>query len=80
MGCSTTKAARFLTKDDMAYLVENTRFPQDDIKDWYKRFLYDCPNGKLTKKKFIKIYKLFFPKGCPTKFCERIYKNFDSGM
>ena len=37
----------------------------------------DCPTGKLTKKKFIDIYKHFYPSGKAGPFCEHIFRTFD---
>jgi hypothetical protein len=33
-------------------------------------FLRDCPNGKLDKKKFIDVYKQFYPQGKADSFCK----------
>ncbi|XP_013791421.1 neuronal calcium sensor 2-like [Limulus polyphemus] len=37
----------------------------------------DCPNGKLTKDKFVDLYKMFFAWGQPEKFCEHVFRTFD---
>jgi hypothetical protein len=33
-------------------------------------FLRDCPNGKLDKKKFVDVYKQFYPQGKADSFCK----------
>ncbi len=38
----------------------------------------DCPNGKLNKKKFIDVYKQFYPSGKAEKFCEYVFRTFDN--
>lgn len=35
-----------------------------------KGFLRDCPNGRLDKKKFIEVYKRFYPQGKADAFCK----------
>ncbi len=44
-------------------------------------FLYyqlDCPAGELTKKKFIQVYRQFFPNGQAEAFCTHIFRTFDA--
>jgi hypothetical protein len=38
----------------------------------------DCPNGQLTRKKFLEVYSSFFPMGNAEKFCEHVFRTFDS--
>ena len=38
----------------------------------------DCPNGQLTRKKFLEVYASFFPEGNAEKFCEHVFRTFDS--
>ena len=77
MGCSTSKSSVKLTDEDIDFLMNNTNFSEKDIKDWYKGFQVDCPDGKLSKQKFIEIYKLFFKGGNPEKFCHHVFRTFD---
>lgn len=30
---------------------------------WHNGFIHDCPKGELDKKKFIELYKEFYPQG-----------------
>jgi Ca2+-binding EF-hand superfamily protein len=38
----------------------------------------DCPNGKLSPAMFIEMYRMFFPGGDPRRFCENVFRTFDS--
>ena len=38
----------------------------------------DCPNGQLTRQKFLKVYSSFFPEGNADQFCEHVFRTFDS--
>ena len=79
MGCTFTKtSAMSLSDEDIAFLTKNTQYTEKEIRDWYKGFQQDCPDGKLTKKKFLEIYSLFFSSGSPQEFCEHVYRTFDS--
>lgn len=37
----------------------------------------DCPDGLLSKTKFLEVYSTFFPTGNPDKFCNHVFRSFD---
>ena len=37
-----------LTEEDLAFLVKNTNFSEGNIKEWFREFIMDCPEGTLT--------------------------------
>ncbi|UJR21833.1 hypothetical protein I4U23_024907 [Adineta vaga] len=76
MGCSSSK--KKLSKADLQFLEENTEFTREQITDWYEGFILDCPTGELTKKKFIQVYRQFFPNGQAEAFCTHIFRTFDA--
>jgi len=79
MGCTISKAPPVsLSDEDIAFLTKNTRYTEQEIRDWYKGFQQDCPDGRLTKKKFLEIYSIFFSSGSPQAFCEHVYRTFDA--
>jgi len=67
-----------LAKEDMDFLIDNTNFSKQQIKQWYKGFMRDCPNGQLTRSKFLEVYASFFPDGNAEKFCEHVFRTFDA--
>ncbi|VDM44181.1 unnamed protein product [Toxocara canis] len=67
-----------LSKEDLEFLKRNTNFTEEQIKEWYKGFVQDCPKGHLTKEQFIKVYKDFFPSGSAEGFCEHVFRTFDT--
>ncbi|XP_074600170.1 neuronal calcium sensor 2-like [Brevipalpus obovatus] len=80
MGCTSSKtsSAMDLSDEDIKFLTKSTRYSDQEIRDWYKGFQQDCPDGKLTKRKFMEIYSVFFDGGSPSEFCEHVYRTFDS--
>ena len=37
------RQATALTEEDMEFLVLNTRFSVEDIREWYRQFIMECP-------------------------------------
>ncbi|XP_076329896.1 neuronal calcium sensor 2 isoform X1 [Tachypleus tridentatus] len=76
MGCIGSKKV-VVTSQDMKFLKRYTHYDEKTIHEMYVGFLQDCPNGKLTKDKFVHLYKMFFAWGQPEKFCEHVFRTFD---
>jgi neuronal calcium sensor 1 len=66
-----------LTEEKIISLMENTSFKREEIVKWHEGFIRDCPKGQLNKKKFIEVYKVFYPHGKADKFCSLVFKVFD---
>ncbi|CAF0765084.1 unnamed protein product [Rotaria sordida] len=67
-----------LTDKQIALLKANTKFTEKEIREWHAGFIRDCPSGKLDKKKFVEVYKQFYPQGKPENFCKYAFDTFDS--
>ena len=76
MGASKSKQG--LSQEDLEFLKAHTRYDENTIKEWYKGFKQDCPNGHLTPKKFVDMYKMFFPSGNAEQFCDHVFRTFDT--
>lgn len=72
------KDASKLGEDEIQLLLANTSFSREEILTWHAGFLKDCPKGQLDKKKFIEVYKVFYPQGKADKFCSHVFKVFDT--
>lgn len=78
MGNHSSSSSSSMSEEDLIFLKEHTHFTKKEILGWYKGFLKDCPNGKLSKEKFRAVYGDFFPKGNPEVFCEHVFRSFDT--
>lgn len=76
MGGHSSK--RRLSKEDLEYLKARTSYDDSTIKKWHKGFRIDCPSGHLTPRKFVEMYKLFFPNGNAQEFCDHVFRTFDT--
>lgn len=78
MGQSSSSTEDFtLTDSDLDFLVKTTGYGKNDIIDWYKGFQRDCPDGRLSKEKFTRTYKMY----CHTaseKFASHVFRIFDT--
>ncbi|CAF2191904.1 unnamed protein product [Rotaria magnacalcarata] len=67
-----------LTDKQFALLKANTDYSDKEIREWHAGFIRDCPSGRLDKKKFIEVYKQFYPSGKPETFCKFAFDTFDA--
>lgn len=67
-----------LTEEEVQMLLANTQYTREQIMQWHRGFLKDCPSGQLDKKKFTEVYKEFYPQGKAEKFCAQVFEVFDS--
>ncbi|CAG7834488.1 unnamed protein product [Allacma fusca] len=74
MGQKNTKLKPKVFKD----LCQNTEFSEEEIKEWYKLFMIECPDGFITRDQFKAIYAAVFPDGDSSLFSESVFRSFDA--
>ncbi|CAF1564596.1 unnamed protein product [Rotaria magnacalcarata] len=76
-GKKRTADSTQLTPTQIAFLETNTKYSEREIREWHMGFMRDCPSGKLDKKKFTEVYRMFYPGGKAEKFCKFAFETFD---
>ena len=49
MSNDTSYSGEELTPDDLKFIEDRTKFSQNTIKKWFKKFRVECPNGRLFR-------------------------------
>jgi len=76
-GAKAKRSSTELTPKEINMLKANTKYTEKEIHEWHAGFLRDCPSGKLDKKKFVEVYKQFYPQGKADSFCKYAFATFD---
>ena len=71
------KCYRTLTDDDVALLAQNTDFKETEIREWFREFLLDCPEGILTKDRLWEMLSSILPQDNGRVVTDLIFKTFD---
>ena len=59
------------------YLVDNTNFSPEEVREIYIDFMSKHPSGRMKVEELIEEYKKLYPKGDPTEFCNLCFNLFD---
>merc|ERR1711953_252288 len=69
--------SRNLSKADLQFLVDHTKYDADWLKKKHLEFRRHCPSGKLLPSQFSAMYSVFFPHHCADDFCRHVFRTFD---
>lgn len=85
MGKNNSKLRAGYSAEDnemiISFLLRNTNYKETQLREWQTAFLKECPNGKLGKEPFSKIYQSLsgddFDEFHSREFCDHLFHNFD---
>lgn len=58
-------------------LEKKTKMTRKEIKEWYKRFIKQFPDGRMNREQFAQVYSEFFPGGNSEAFADIVFNCFD---
>ena len=67
-----------LPSEDLEVLKSQTIYDENTIKQMHKIFTKNCPNGRLTPRKFIDMWNTLSWKGNADEYCEHVFRIFDA--
>ena len=66
-----------LTEEDIEFLTANTNYSQQEVKEWFKEFINDCPDGTLTIEKVKEMMNVSLPDENGEIVANLIFSSFD---
>lgn len=67
-----------LDHDTLDMLQKKTKMSPKELKDWYKRFRKQFPDGQMSRSEFAQVYADFFPGGHSEAFADIVFNSFDT--
>ena len=70
-----------LNVDDLNFILKHTNLDASMVKQKYRKFCHDYPDGKLTKATFYELYQLFYPSRSDKEletFCCHVFRTHDT--
>jgi len=70
-------ASLSLSPEDVDYLRRNTSYNEMEIREWYRGFKRDCPNGQMSRAKVERLYSMVMSASDAPVFVDQIFAIFD---
>merc|ERR1740124_1498636 len=63
---------------DLTTLLDQTNFKEKELKRWFKKFIHDYPDGRMSRDQFMDIYTKIYKSGSAERLAEHIFRSFDT--
>jgi len=67
-----------LSREVLDELKASTRYSEAELCRWYEGFQRQCPDGRITRADFEKIYGTFFPNSEARGYARHVFRSFDT--
>jgi neurocalcin delta len=78
MGANESKQSAKLSNADIEFLKAQTNYDEKTLRKKFRGFRHVCPSGCLTSGQFYDMYEKNFPGGNAEKYCNLVFKTFDT--
>ncbi|XP_038609136.1 visinin-like [Tachyglossus aculeatus] len=75
MGNSASGA---LSREVLEELKVQTSYSEEELVSWYRGFRKQCPDGRIGRADFERIYAHFFPRSGPAGYAGHVFRSFDA--
>ena len=76
MGSAVCRPVK-LTRRNMKFLIENTKFDEPTIREMFEEFSKLNPTGRMNLVNLLQIYQDFFPEKNCENFCRHVFRVLD---
>ncbi|OXB72092.1 UNVERIFIED_CONTAM: hypothetical protein H355_008596 [Colinus virginianus] len=67
-----------LSREVLSELRASTRYSEEELSRWYEGFQRQCPDGRIRRDEFERIYATFFPNSEPQGYARHVFRSFDT--
>ncbi|XP_010725696.1 visinin-like [Meleagris gallopavo] len=67
-----------LSREVLQELRASTRYTEEELSRWYEGFQRQCPDGRIRRDEFERIYSNFFPNSDPQGYARHVFRSFDT--
>ncbi|KAM8794762.1 LOW QUALITY PROTEIN: visinin-like [Eudromia elegans] len=67
-----------LSRELLQELTLHTRYSEAELCRWYEAFVRQCPDGRISRAEFERIYSRFFPDAEPHGYARHVFRSFDT--
>ena len=67
-----------LSREVLQELRASTRYTEEELSRWYEGFQRQCPDGRIRRDEFERIYSNFFPNSDPKGYARHVFRSFDT--
>ncbi|XP_028677416.1 recoverin 2 [Erpetoichthys calabaricus] len=67
-----------ISKEILEDLKMSTKYSEQELTQWYDMFRKQCPDGRISRAEFEKIYEKFFPNSDAKTYAQHVFRSFDA--
>ncbi|XP_061299425.1 recoverin [Pezoporus flaviventris] len=73
-----TARSRALSRELLEELQASTRYSEEELRAWHERFRRQCPDGRISREDFERLYGAFFPGSEARGYARHVFRSLDA--